>query len=269
MRLSKNFEGRLIWHFLGLGHLVVLAETPSFPKQSINETNLALESKSLEQETAYQSKLSLVSSTSSVEPSEPEENLKDFRYSELHYIGKIFGTYLLCSHQNKLYLVDMHAAHERYNYNLLRQSFKNTKISSQLLLVPETIELSESEVLNLDHNMEMLLQFGFEVEIFGQTSVIIRAVPDFLDLGALKILISELAALEYPSSGLDRLSEEIEIIAAKIACHSSLRSGDEIGVKEVYALFDQLDQTEFSAACPHGRPVAISFSEAEIEKMVW
>lgn len=188
-----------------------------------------------------------------------------FSFSSLRYVGQIMYCYLLCESTDSLVVVDMHAAHERYNFNLIRNSYLKGGVSVQELLVPITIHLGKEGVANLTQNGDYLKRFGIEVEAYGPTSIVMRAVPTFLKSAALETLLRELAAESY--DGLpNSVQGAIDRIAARIACHASIRSGDQLSPEDVRSLFVALDSTDFSAACPHGRPVVVSFNEMQIER---
>ncbi|MCB9030471.1 MAG: DNA mismatch repair endonuclease MutL [Deltaproteobacteria bacterium] len=188
-----------------------------------------------------------------------------FLFSELKYIGQAFKCYLFCEKSEVLYVVDMHAAHERYNYNLIRNGFRSNNINSQNLLVPITVELSEEGALNCLNNEDLFQRYGFEIESFGDATIVVRSTPTIMRESLVPRLIKEVAEISFDGLAQGRFEEVIDHISARIACHASVRSGKEMAKEEVYALFDALDSTEFSAACPHGRPVVVKFSEIEIE----
>ncbi len=190
---------------------------------------------------------------------EPEK----FTFSSLRYIGQALNCFLVCEFGNKLYLVDMHAAHERYNYNLLRNRFAQKTPESQVLLIPQAVQLTEAGARNCLASLEMLRSFGFEIEPFGDSTVLVRSAPALLSDAQVGQVIKEIAADELSSTAA--VDGCVDAIAARIACHASIRSGYHIDREEVYSLFASLDSTEFSAACPHGRPVIVSFSGTEVQ----
>jgi len=201
------------------------------------------------------------------QPAAPAEAARPFKFSALRYIGQALSCYLLCELDGALYVVDMHAAHERYNYNLVRNSLRERGVASQLLLVPLTLQLTETGAANCLEHQELLTRCGFEIEAFGGGAVLVRAVPVMLRPDAAAAVLKELAAAEHEAADAEgAFTAEIDHVAARIACHASIRSGDEIGREQAYALFAALDRSEFSAACPHGRPVTVSFTAAEIER---
>jgi len=188
-----------------------------------------------------------------------------FAFSKLRYIGQTLNCFLLCELDNVFYVVDMHAAHERCNYNKIRMEVHEKNVSSQFLLVPQSVELTESGVLQCLQRKDMLKEFGFEIEQFGPTTLLIRSVPTLLVDTNLERLFKEIAALE-DEMDLAAIERVIDFIAARIACHASIRSGDKVTREEVYALFADLDKENFNSACPHGRPVITAFKRQEIEK---
>ena len=189
-----------------------------------------------------------------------------FKFSELRLIGQALGCYLFCEYAGQVYVVDMHAAHERFNFNLIRNRYQSGNVPSQQLAIPETIELSELGAKQVLAAADTLHKFGFELEGFGKDSVIVRAAPPMVSSQALKDLIRDLASIPEEAAAEGGINFVIDQVASRIACHASVRSGRWLEREEVYALFESLDQSEFSTACPHGRPVIVSFSAEEIEQ---
>ena len=195
------------------------------------------------------------------------ETPRSFRFSDLEYIGQALECYLFCQFAGAVYVVDMHAAHERYNYNLLRNALRAGSAPSQRLLVPVRVMLTEEAALRCAQHAQLLSRAGFEIEPEEESgSVLISAVPSILASKDPAALLKELAAIELSQEAKERIEEMLDHLAARIACHASVRSGQELSREEVCALFTALDQSEFSSACPHGRPVVVSFEEAQIER---
>jgi len=189
-----------------------------------------------------------------------------FRFSELKYLAQALNCYLLCERNERLVVVDMHAAHERVNYNLIRHAYKNKSAASQQLLTPISFESSEEGVLKFMEYQALLERFGFEIEPFGDETLLIRALPTIIREKDTEKFLQEFLLMEFSESAEEVLEQLIDSVAARIACHSSVRSGQVVNREQVYSLFESLDRTEFSAACPHGRPVVVSFSLFEIER---
>lgn len=203
-----------------------------------------------------------VKEPSAINDSEPE----GFAFSELRYIGQLLECYLLCEWRDRFVVVDMHAAHERCNFNRIRNEAQQGRAASQALLLPMSVQLTEEGAWRLASCQCLMDQLGFEIEDCGDGAVIVRAAPALLDTGNIEQVVKEIAASELESEGEGRAKEAIDSIAARIACHASVRSGQQLEREEVYSLFGMLDLAEFSTACPHGRPVVVAFDRADVER---
>jgi DNA mismatch repair protein MutL len=190
----------------------------------------------------------------------------NFRFSELRYVGQVLECYLVCELGERLVVVDMHAAHERVNYNKIRRARAERKLSTQKLLIPETVRLTEEQVVQLMEQEDLLRELGFEIAPVSAETVSVKGVPAVTAHLDCVALLKECAAEPLASGWRDRLEERIDHIAARVACHASVRSGDLLNKPEVYALFEQLDEAEASGACPHGRPVVTEFSREAVER---
>ena len=188
------------------------------------------------------------------------------RFSDLRYIGQALQCYLFTEFGGRVYVVDMHAAHERYNFNLVRNALRAKSTLGQSFLLPLKVVVGERGVFNLEYHLEFLQEAGFFVERENESSFRVLSAPALLKISEVENIIKEFAAVPSEESPLGKLQERLDYIAARIACHASVRSGDLLDEREVYALFASLDSTEFSAACPHGRPIIISLSEDEISR---
>ena len=162
-------------------------------------------------------------------------------------------------------MIDMHAAHERVNYNLIREQYRAKQVPSQRLLIPVTVELPVIGVDNVLTHDDLLSSFGIEIEPFGEAALIVRAMPAVANRANVETLIKEIALESLRDIAEGRIEECVDCICARLACHSSIRSGKVMKDAEVYALFAEMDRAEVAAACPHGRPVAVSFAAHEIE----
>jgi DNA mismatch repair protein MutL len=189
-----------------------------------------------------------------------------FRFSDLRYVGQILGCYLLCEWQDSFVIVDMHAAHERVNYTHIRDAYSRKELTPQPLLIPQRVTLSYEQVNNLTEQIELIRALGFDVTEVDPQQIEIRAVPSVLSHVNCSAVIRDLAAEPVVAGWQERVEERIDHIAARVACHASVRSGDAINRQEAYALFDQLDSVFMSGACPHGRPVVAQFSRDAVEK---
>ena len=189
-----------------------------------------------------------------------------FKYSQIKVIGQVLDCYILGQLNDQLIVIDMHAAHERYNYNLIRNSIRSKMVAAQELLVSEVVKLGAEGVERCIEEGEVLLRAGFKFSPYGEDGVLVSAIPSNLQFkGAVQVL-REIANAEHPDKGFTAIEQRYDSIAARMACHASVRSGDALSIREIYALLESLDQTEFSAACPHGRPVIVAFSRDQVER---
>lgn len=195
------------------------------------------------------------------------------RFADLRLLGQFLATYLVLETKDRLLLVDQHAAHERVLYERLRGEWRERGVESQGLLVPATLTLEPAALRALDAASDALQRLGFEVEPFGPGTLAVRAVPALLtgrDPAALvRDLADELRAAGAASGqappepgGL----EAADRVFASLACHAARRKGDALEPSEQQALLDALDAIPWAPTCPHGRPVAVPFELAEIER---
>jgi DNA mismatch repair protein MutL len=189
-----------------------------------------------------------------------------FRFSDLRYIGQALECYLLCELTGRLVVVDMHAAHERVNYNKIRQERASGALVAQKLLIPEVLRLTEEQVVVLMEQSDVLRELAFEVTQQGIEEIVVHALPSILAHRSCASLLKEFAVEPVVAGWRERLEERIDHMAARLACHASVRSGDALTKHEAYALFAQLDEAELSGACPHGRPCVTEFSREAVER---
>ncbi len=210
-------------------------------------------------ESFSESSLQLAESETSYEPA-------TFTYSSLRYLGMVLSCYLLCEQEDSLVIVDMHAAHERINYNKILKKLSTEKIKEDQLLVPIKISFEEEELVELlVSKQEILEESGFRFHESSSKTIEVVGKPSWIPLGKVTVVLKEMAESEALLSS--SIEKQRDAVAARLACHASIRSGDSLGREQVYALFEELDKAEFSGACPHGRPITVSFSKPEVEKL--
>ena len=192
---------------------------------------------------------------------------EDGYFSSLSVIGQFNASYILCQQGTDLVMIDQHAAHERVAFERLKGEFAGKEVDSQGLLFPETMELSFREAAVLQENLDELARLGFSLEEFGGNTWLLKGVPQILAgteyLRTIRDILEELASLSRSRT----FSDVQEDILARVACHSVVRGRRTLTQQEIVALFGQMDQTDFSSNCPHGRPVLQRITLAEMEKM--
>ena len=182
-------------------------------------------------------------------------------------LAQLHGVYILAQNQHGLIVVDMHAAHERITYERLKSAREQQGIRSQPLLVPLSISLSQAEVKMVEQQQESFRQLGFAVEPMGKESVVVREVPSLLRESDVQTLVRDVVAdlMEYGSS--ERVQNAMDEILATIACHGSVRANRRLSLDEMNALLRDMERTERSGQCNHGRPTWRQLSLAQIDQL--
>jgi DNA mismatch repair protein MutL len=175
------------------------------------------------------------------------------------YLG---DTFIAVSGKGGLTLIDHHAAHERILYERFLRAIN---LNTHRLLFPREIKLSPKEYRAIMKNLDTIRDFGIEIDDFGYDTVIVRSLPNALEDADMRGILADVASslLEGIAPGKSLQ----EALAARIACHSSVRGKDILTKEEVSQLLADLEQTEHSDQCPHGRPTRIFFSPDDLKKM--
>lgn len=195
-----------------------------------------------------------------------EDSKIDKSLLETTIIGTLFKTFIVLenSKSEKCYLIDQHAAHERIMYEKFKYQYENTKIDKQMLLTPEIINVNAEEKNKIENNIELFNSLGFEIEEFGENSILIRTVPMIFGTP------SNISFIYDSINMLDRdIKSTYEIDPYKImrkACKAAVKAGDVLSNSEIYALIESLIDCDNPYTCPHGRPTIIEFSKYDIEK---
>ncbi len=181
--------------------------------------------------------------------------------------AQIHKNYIIAQTQDSLIIVDQHAAHERLVYEALKNALYSKPLPSQLLLIPEIVELSEEDATCLLMHKDALQQFGLGIEPFGPGAIVVRETPSMLGEINVQALIKDLAdeAAEYDTT--NNLKEMLDYVAATMACHGSIRSGRLLRPEEMNALLRQIEATPNTGTCNHGRPTYIELKLADIERL--
>jgi DNA mismatch repair protein MutL len=188
-------------------------------------------------------------------------------FRALRFLGQLFAGYLLCEGEDRVVLIDQHAAHERVVFERLCAEQAAGGVAHDRLLVPETIALPPLQVALLGEHAAALTAAGLEGEPFGEGTYLLRTVPRLLrgrDAGALiRAVAAELAEGETGAAA----ERARDAALATIACHAVVRVGQRLEPAEVRALLESMDGVPIAAHCPHGRPVAVELKRAQVEAM--
>ena len=194
----------------------------------------------------------------------PEVTLYEKEYSpkdEIKLIGEAFGTYIVAQKGDSVFMIDKHAAHERILFNKLKQ---NQMIESQSLLIPITVKLIGDEYTAMVSNTDLLCDYGFEVEDFGNESVMVRAIPAMLSKEDVEGVIIEAAQSLAQKGSVDL--ERIDDILHTVACKAAIKAGYITSDTEKLNLAIKVLSGDDIMYCPHGRPVAFEIKKYNLEK---
>lgn len=181
--------------------------------------------------------------------------------------GQIAKTYIVAEAEDGLVIVDQHAAHERLVLEQLRRGMSGQAVPSQGLLLPEVVELDEPACDRLEAAAAQLMALGVELERFGPAAVMVRATPAMLGAIDCRKLVTDIADDLAGYDAALGLNEKLELVAATMACHGSVRAGRTLSVAEMNALLRTMEVTPHSGQCNHGRPTWVKMSLGEVEKL--
>jgi len=181
--------------------------------------------------------------------------------------GQVNATYIVAEAEDGLVIVDQHAAHERLVLERMRAAHEGGAVARQALLLPEVVELDEPDCDRLGDAAEELAGFGLEIERFGASAMLVRAVPAALGKTDIAGLLADLAAEIAELGGALSLRDKLDHVAATIACHGSVRAGRVLSVAEMNALLREMEVTPRSGQCNHGRPTWVKLAHGDLEKL--
>ncbi|MCP1471119.1 DNA mismatch repair protein MutL [Sphingobium sp. OAS761] len=181
--------------------------------------------------------------------------------------GQVARTYIVAEAEDGLVIVDQHAAHERLTLERMRRAMEGQGVTSQALLLPEVVELDEPACDRLEERCAEFRSVGLEIERFGPAAMLVRAVPAMLGQSDVRGLVSDLADDLAAYDSTLSLRERLDLVAATMACHGSVRAGRVLSVAEMNALLREMEVTPRSGQCNHGRPTWVKLQHGDIEKL--
>jgi DNA mismatch repair protein MutL len=182
-------------------------------------------------------------------------------------LGQLQGVYILAQNQQGLVLVDMHAAHERITYEHFKHTYHGAGITRQPLLVPVTVAVNSREADLAETNRELLGEIGIEVSRLGHDSLAVRGIPALLHGADAERLLRDLLSDLTEYANTERIREEMDRVLATMACHGSVRANRRLTLDEMNALLRDMERTERSDQCNHGRPTWIQLNMAELDRL--
>lgn len=185
---------------------------------------------------------------------------------EYKYCGTVFSTYIIIEMNKEMYIIDQHAAHERIMYEKIKRNYyRGGEKDSQILLLPDIINLSHKEKSIVKENIDMFTRAGFMVEEFGDSTIRLIGVPTVcLELDTKELFLEILDAVN--TVAITAIQEKEDKFIATVACKAAVKANHELQVEEVKELMDKLLRLQNPFTCPHGRPTAIKMSKYDIER---
>ena len=182
-------------------------------------------------------------------------------------LAQLKGVYILAENVEGLIVVDMHAAHERIIYERMKTAHQESTLQSQPLLVPQSLQLSQKEVDCAELHADVFHRLGFALQRMGDENIIVREMPVILADANTEQLLRDVIAdlLEHGSS--ERIANSMDDILSTMACHGSVRANRRLSIPEMNALLRDMEATERSGQCNHGRPTWTAMSLAELDKL--
>ena len=196
--------------------------------------------------------------------SQSDENIEN-KYPLGFALAQLSGVYILAQNQDGLIIVDMHAAHERIVYEHLKTALELKQIPKQSLLIPINVTVSLGQMAALHENEVLLNTLGFEFSTSGPESVAIRSIPSFLEQGQVSELMLSVIKDIVDYGGSRVLEEHRNEILSTLACHSAVRANRKLTTEEMNHLLRDMEQTERSDQCNHGRPTWFQISLSELD----
>lgn len=182
-------------------------------------------------------------------------------------LGQVQGVYILAETKDGMVMVDMHAAHERILYEKMKEAMSRQEIAVQNLLVPLTVSLSEREADCVEKAVDFFETLGFTVERISKETIAIRAVPQLLANGPIEQLIRDIVTDLLQHGDSQRAQENVNKLLGTLACHSSVRAKRRLTLLEMNTLLRDMEKTDHSGQCNHGRPTTVQLSMDDLDKL--
>jgi DNA mismatch repair protein MutL len=182
-------------------------------------------------------------------------------------LAQLKGIYILAENAHGLVLVDMHAAHERISYEHLKRSHQEQGIRSQPLLVPLSLAVARAEADEAERSQTWFAALGFEIDRQGPEQLVVRQVPALLADVDIEALVRDVLSDLRSRGGSRRIEEAINELLSTMACHGSVRANRRLTVAEMNALLRDMERTERSGQCNHGRPTWVQVSLQELDAL--
>lgn len=182
-------------------------------------------------------------------------------------LGQVAETFILAENAQGLVVVDMHAAHERITYERLKREWREARVTRQPLLVPETVAVTQAEADLAETSEALLRGLGFELDRAGPETVTLRAAPALLGNRDLARLVRDLLADLHQLGHAEGAEAAVDAVLSTMACHGSVRAGRRLTVPEMNRLLRDMEATERSGQCNHGRPTYVEMDRQALDRL--
>lgn len=271
-------DGRLIRDFLfrSLHHTVAHTKPPEVIEQTVTDVvkHVSKNNNSrppAQQPLALQVREQVAAYTALHAPAKQVPIIKEEKSTWVPPLGfaiaQLHGIYILAQNPQGLALIDMHAAHERITYERMKTALLSKQIPAQTLLVPVTVTLSTSEANCAEQHADDLLQLSLEIQRLGPEAIVVRRVPALLgDIDIAQLLRDIIADLSVMQA-INQITEQHNKLLATMACRSAVHAKRELTLPEMNALLRDMEKTDRSNQCNHGRPTWVQLSMTELDKL--
>lgn len=194
----------------------------------------------------------------------PEEN-NVFIDDYFEIVGQVFDTYIIAQKGDEMLIIDQHAAHERLKYEELKRDAENKTVMPQMLIEPVVMDVTGAEMDAFNENAKTFDDMGFECDVFGEDSIIVRSVPGDIELGEVELVMGELIS-QAQNLKKELITDKKLHLMYSVACKSAIKANRRLDEAEMKALVRDVLRLENINTCPHGRPIIITMSKKEMEK---
>lgn len=196
-------------------------------------------------------------------PASEDETVPPLGYA----VAQLHGIFILAENQHGMVVVDMHAAHERITYERLKQSWSTDKVRSQPLLVPVSLAVSSREADFAEEQPDVFTRLGFVVERAGPETLVVREVPAMLRNSDSESMVRDVLSDLLAQGSSERIEQTLDELLSTMACHGSVRANRRLTIPEMNALLRDMEATERSGQCNHGRPTWTQMSLKDLDRL--
>ena len=198
--------------------------------------------------------------------SDDEEKIEEKLMPEMYPTGLVHGTYIILENEKGMYLMDLHAAKERCNYERFKKAMGEPIIASTAMLFPITIELTSNEFIILKEHLNLLIDLKFKVEEFGINSIIVKEHPAWLPTNNIEDSIRTIidVIIKEKEFSIEKFNEKV---ATMMSCKHAVRANTHLTMEDMRDLVEDLRNCKNPFNCPHGRPTTVFYSNYDLEKL--